>query len=58
MSLFNGDKSRAHRVRKQNIQRRLRTHALLQSEAGKPKAAGERKHVKSTSHPQPAAQQS
>ncbi|HZR57794.1 MAG TPA: hypothetical protein VFA74_13045 [Terriglobales bacterium] len=29
MSRVNGDKSRFHRARKQNIQRRLRTKALL-----------------------------
>lgn len=56
MSLINGDKSRAHRVRKQNIQRRLRTQALLQTEAAKTKPAGVRKKVKSASHPEPAAQ--
>jgi hypothetical protein len=31
MSQFNGDKSRFNRERKQNIQRRLRTKALLQA---------------------------
>jgi hypothetical protein len=56
MSLINGDKSRAHRVRKQNIQRRIRTHELLQSEAAKTKPAGPLKKVKSTVHPEPAAQ--
>ena len=35
MSLVNGDKSRAHRERKQNIQRRLRAQALLQAEAAR-----------------------
>jgi hypothetical protein len=51
MSLINGDKSRAHRERKQNIQRRLRTHALLQAEAAKTKPAGGRKKVKSAPEP-------
>jgi hypothetical protein len=54
MSLINGDKSRDHRRRKQNIQRRLRTHALLQ--AAKTKPADARKQVKSAGHPEPAAQ--
>jgi hypothetical protein len=53
MSLFNGDKSRAHRRRKQNIQRRIRTHALLQAEAVKTEPAG--KKVKSGIRPEPAA---
>ncbi len=52
MSLINGDKSRANRTRKQNIQRRLRAHALLQ-EAAKTKPAGVRKQVKSTVHSAP-----
>jgi hypothetical protein len=55
MSLINGDKSRAHRERKQNIQRRLRTQALLQAVAAKTKPAGVRKKVKSAAHPEPAA---
>jgi hypothetical protein len=55
MSLFNGDKSRAHRERKQNIQRRIRTHALLQAEAAKTKQAGVRKKVKAVIHPEPVA---
>ena len=55
MSLINGDKSRAHRVRKQNIQRRLRTHALLQAEAAKTKPAGVRKKAKSAVHPEAVA---
>ena len=40
MSLFNGDKARSHRRRKQNIQRRRRTHALVRalSTKGKPSA--------------------
>ena len=56
MSLINGDKSRAHRQRKQNIQRRIRTHALLQPEAAKSKTAGAHKPVKSAAHPDPVAQ--
>jgi hypothetical protein len=54
MSLTNGDKSRAHRQRKQNIQRRLRSHALLQTEAAKTKAAGKPKKTKSAVHTEPA----
>ena len=53
MSLINGDKSRGNRERKQNIQRRLRTQALLQAEAGKTKTAGVPKKVKATVHPEP-----
>jgi hypothetical protein len=57
MSLINGDKSRAHRERKQNIQRRLRTQALiLQAVAAKTKPAGVPKKVKSAVHTEPAAQ--
>jgi hypothetical protein len=56
MSLINGDKSRAHRERKQNIQRRLRTQALLQAEAAKIKPAGLPKKVKSAVHPEAVAQ--
>ena len=56
MSLVNGDKSRAHRERKQNIQRRIRGKALLQAEAAKTKPAGLRKKVKSAVHPEPVAQ--
>jgi hypothetical protein len=56
MSLINGDKSRAHRERKQNIQRRLRTQALLQAEAAKIKPAGVPKKVKSAAHPKPVVQ--
>ena len=56
MSLVNGDKSRAHRERKQNIQRRLRTQALLQAEAAKTKPAGVPKKVKTALHPAPVAQ--
>ena len=52
MSLINGDKSRANRERKQNIQRRLRTHALL-AEAAKTKPAGVPKKVKAAVHPGP-----
>jgi hypothetical protein len=56
MSLVNGDKSRANRERKQNIQRRLRTQALLQAEAAKSKPAGAPKKVKTALHPQPVAE--
>jgi tRNA A37 N6-isopentenylltransferase MiaA len=44
MSQINGDKSRFHRERKQNIQRRIRTRELLEA-AGKPVSAapGEKK---------------
>ena len=56
MSLINGDKSRAHRVRKQNIQRRLRAQALLQAEAAKTKPAGVPKKMKSGVHSEPVAQ--
>ena len=56
MSLVNGDKSRAHRERKQNIQRRLRTQALLQAEAAKTKPAGVPKKVKTELHPEPVAE--
>jgi hypothetical protein len=56
MSLINGDKSRANRERKQNIQRRLRTQALLQAEAAKTKQAGVPKKVKSAVRPEPVAQ--
>jgi len=55
MSLINGDKSRAHRERKQNIQRRIRTHALLQAEAAKTKPAGAHKKVKAALHPESVA---
>ncbi len=55
MSLINGDKSRAHRERKQNIQRRLRTHALLQAEAAKTKQAGVPRKAKAAVHPEPVA---
>jgi len=54
MSLTNGDKSRAHRQRKQNIQRRLRSQALLQTEAAKTKIAGAPKKAKSAVHTEPA----
>jgi len=56
MSLVNGDKSRAHRVRKQNIQRRMRAQALLQAEAAKTNQAGARKKVKAAVHPEPVGQ--
>ena len=52
MSLINGDKSRANRERKQNIQRRLRTQALLQAGAGKTKPAGAPKKVKAAVRPE------
>ena len=55
MSLINGDKSRANRTRKQNIQRRLRTQALLQAQAAKTNPAGVRKQAKSAVHPEPVA---
>ena len=55
MSLVNGDKSRANRERKQNIQRRLRTQALLQAEAAKTKPAGVPKKVKTALHPESVA---
>jgi hypothetical protein len=55
MSLFNGDKSRANRTRKQNIQRRLRNQALLQAEATKTKPAGVPKKIKAARHPEPVA---
>jgi hypothetical protein len=55
MSLINGDKSRANRERKQNIQRRLRTQSLLQAEAAKTKPAGPSKKVKAALHPEPVA---
>jgi hypothetical protein len=42
MSLVNGDKSRAHRERKQNIQRRKRTRELLQAQAAKTSVPGKR----------------
>ncbi|HEV7218482.1 MAG: hypothetical protein ACHP8A_00835 [Terriglobales bacterium] len=44
MSQINGDKSRFHRERKQNIQRRIRTRELLEA-AGKkiPVATGDKK---------------
>jgi hypothetical protein len=53
MSLINGDKSRANRERKQNIQRRLRTQALLQAGAGKTKPAGAPKKMKAAARPEP-----
>ena len=45
MSERNGDKSRFHRVRKQNIQRRKRTFELLQASAIKNGEALERKRM-------------
>jgi hypothetical protein len=53
MSLTNGDKSRANRERKQNIQRRIRAQALLQAEAAKTNQAGARKKVKAAVHAGP-----
>ena len=47
MSERNGDKSRFHRVRKQNIQRRKRTFELLQAAAIKTGEAPGRKRVSS-----------
>jgi len=38
MSSRNGDRSRFHRVRKQNIARRKRTHELLESAAAHAKS--------------------
>jgi hypothetical protein len=55
MSLVNGDKSRAHRERKQNIQRRIRNKALFQVEAAKINQAGAPKKVKSAVHPRPVS---
>jgi len=55
MSLINGDKSRSHRNRKQNIRRRLRNQALLQAEVAKIKPAGAPKKVKTAVHAEPAA---
>jgi hypothetical protein len=55
MSLTNGDKSRAHRERKQNIQRRIRTQALLQAETAKINQAGAPKKVKAAIHPERVA---
>ena len=55
MSLVNGDKSRAHRERKQNIQRRIRTQALLQAAATKSNQAGAPKKVKAAVHPERVA---
>jgi len=55
MSLFNGDKSRAHRERKQNIQRRIRTRALVQAEAAKKDPAGANKKGKAAIHSAPVA---
>jgi hypothetical protein len=47
MSERNGDKSRFHRVRKQNIQRRKRTFELLQAAAIKNGEALGRKRMSS-----------
>jgi hypothetical protein len=44
MSQINGDKSRFHRERKQNIQRRIRTRELLEAAGRKISvAAGDKK---------------
>jgi hypothetical protein len=57
MSLVNGDKSRAHRERKQNIQRRLRGKALFQAEAAKNNPAGApKKKMKRVIHSEPVAE--
>jgi len=53
MSLVNGDKSRAHRERKQNIQRRIRAQVLIQAEAAKINQAVAPKKVKAAIHPKP-----
>lgn len=50
MSLFNGDKSRANRERKQNIQRRIRTRALVLAETAKAKSTGPAKREKAAIH--------
>ena len=47
MSLFNGDKARSNRRRKQNIHRRIRTHALVQAQTAKGKKSGSQKSEKS-----------
>ncbi len=39
MSEFNGDRSRFHRLRKQKIARRKRTHELLMGAGGQSKPA-------------------
>ena len=49
MSERNGDKSRFHRVRKQNIQRRKRTFELLQAAAIRNGDAVGRKRISTTS---------
>jgi hypothetical protein len=46
MSLINGDKSRAHRERKQNIHRRERTKDLLATQSAKLHAPENGKKVK------------
>jgi len=48
MSLFNGDKSRSHRERKQNIHRRLRTKELIAAETAKAKTSGGKKKATSS----------
>jgi hypothetical protein len=46
MSLVNGDKSRSHRERKQNIQRRIRTRELLAAQTAKTHQPAADKKVK------------
>ena len=46
MSQINGDKSRFHRERKQNIQRRIRTRELLEAAGKKVPAAASTKEKK------------
>jgi hypothetical protein len=48
MSQRNGDKSRFHRERKQNILRRRRTRELLKAEAGLVVQPGARKKVEAS----------
>jgi hypothetical protein len=54
MSLINGDKSRAHRERKQNIHRRERTKGLLAARAVKLSAPENGKKVKAMGSKVPA----
>ncbi len=54
MSLINGDKSRAHRERKQNIHRRERTKGLLAAQAVKLSAPENGKKVKAMGSKDPA----
>jgi|GEM_PF-3154271 len=46
MSQINGDKSRFHRERKQNIQRRIRTRELLEAAGKKIPLAADDKKIK------------